>query len=170
RIRAGEDFEALAAEYSDDAGTASSGGSLGWIGRGMLEGPFEDALYAMQEIGDVSDPVKTDFGWHIIRFDEFRAGEERSFEEVREQLADEYRTERADDLYFDQANRLADLSFEEYDGLERVASTLGLELKHIDHFLRSGDPAAFPNSAPVVDAVFGFNAVDVGINSDLIEI
>src|SRR5690606_13819198 len=145
RIRAGEDFEALAAEHSDDAGTASSGGSLGWIARGMLEGPFEDALYAMEAVGDVSDPVKTDFGWHIIRFDDLRAGEERSFEEVRDQLANEYRTERADDLYFDQANRLADLAFEEYDSLERVASTAGLPLKRIDRFLRSGDPSAFPN-------------------------
>ena len=170
RIRAGEDFEALAAEHSDDAGTASSGGSLGWIARGMLEGPFEDALYAMEAVGDVSDPVKTDFGWHIIRFDDLRAGEERSFEEVRDQLANEYRTERADDLYFDQANRLADLAFEEYDSLERVASTAGLPLKRIDRFLRSGDPSAFPNSAPVVDAVFGVDAVDVGINSDLIEL
>src|SRR5690606_39581640 len=56
RIRAGEDFDALAAEHSDDPGTASTGGSLGWIGRGMLEGPFEDTLYSMGEVGEVSDP------------------------------------------------------------------------------------------------------------------
>ena len=170
RIRAGEDFDALAAEHSDDAGTASSGGSLGWIGRGMLEGPFEDTLYAMEAVGDVSDPVKTDFGWHIIRFDELRAGEERTFEEVRDQLVEDYQTERADDLFYEQANRLTDVAFEEYDNLERVASTLGLPLKRIESFPRTGDPDVFPNSAPIVDAVFGVEAVDVGINSDLIEL
>jgi|GEM_PF-38748 len=170
RIRGGEEFAALAAEYSDDPGTASAGGSLGWIGRGMLEGPFEDTLYAMAEVGDVSDPVKTDFGWHIIRLDDIRAGEERSFEEVRDQIALEYRTERADDLFFDQANRLADVAFEEYDNLERVASTLGLPLKRIENFTRSGSADAFPNGAPVIDAVFGFNATETGINSDLLEL
>ncbi|HEX6994557.1 MAG TPA: SurA N-terminal domain-containing protein [Gammaproteobacteria bacterium] len=170
RIRGGEDFAALAKEYSDDPGTASAGGSLGWITRGMLDAAFTDALYAMAEVGDVSDPVKTDFGWHIIRFDDIRPGEERSFEEVRDQLADEYRNERADDLFYDQANRLADVAFEEYDNLERVASMLGLPLKRLDAFPRSGDPEAFPNSAPVVDAVFGLDAVEVGVNSDLIEL
>lgn len=170
RIRAGEDFAALAAEHSDDPGTASSGGDLGWITRGMLDAAFTDALYSLAEVGDVSDPVKTDFGWHIIRFDDIRPGEERSFEEVRDQLAEEYQNERADDLYYDQANRLADVAFEEYDNLERVAQMLGLPLKHIESFPRSGDSDAFPNSAPVVDAVFGLDAAEVGVNSDLIEL
>ncbi len=170
RIRSGEDFAALAAEHSDDPGTASSGGSLGWIGRGMLAGPFEDTLYAMESVGDVSDPVRTDFGWHIIRYDELRAGEERSFEEVEESLTAEYRIERADDLYFNQANRLTDLAFEEYDSLERVAAAMELPLKEVESFPRSGDPTVFPNSAAVVDVVFGFQPLETGINSDLIEL
>src|SRR5690606_26384477 len=170
RIRAGEDFAALAAEHSDDPGTASSGGDLGWITRGMLDSAFTDALYELAEVGDVSDPVKTDFGWHIIRFNAVRPGEERSFEEVRDQLAEEYRIERVDDIYYDRANRLADVAFEEYDNLERVASTLGLPLERLDAFPRSGDPEAFPNSAPIVNVVFGFDALEIGINSDVSEL
>src|SRR5690606_2284250 len=169
RIRDGEDFAALAAEHSDDPGSAASGGDLGWIGRGSLDPAFEETLYSL-ELGEVAGPVRTDFGWHIIRFDEVREGEERSFDEVRGELLTELRNERADDTYFERANRLGDLAFEEYDSLERVAEQLGLPLKRVERFPRSGDRAVFPNSAPVVDAVFGFEPLDIGINSDLIEL
>src|SRR5690606_18745301 len=130
---------------------------------------FEETLYSL-ELGEVAGPVRTDFGWHIIRFDEVREGEERTFEEVRDELLTELRNERADDTYFERANRLGDLAFEEYDSLERVAEQLGLPLKRVERFPRSGDRAVFPNSAPVVDAVFGFEPLDIGINSDLIEL
>src|SRR5690606_23887522 len=169
RIRDGEDFAALAAEHSDDPGSAASGGDLGWIGRGSLDPAFEDALYSM-ELGEVAGPVRTDFGWHIIRFDEVREGEERTFEEVRDELLASLRDERADDVYFDRANRLGDAAFDEFDSLERVAERLDLPLKRIERFTRSGDRSAFPNSAPIVDVVFGFNPIDVGLNSDLVEL
>src|SRR5690606_38018199 len=169
RIRDGEDFAALAAEHSDDPGSAASGGGRGWIGRGSLDPAFEETLYSL-ELGEVAGPVRTDFGWHIIRFDEVREGEERTFEEVRDELLTELRNERADDIYFERANRLGDLAFDEFDSLERVAEQLGLPLKRVERFPRSGDRSAFPNSAPVVDVVFGFDPIDVGINSDLIEL
>src|SRR5690606_1136236 len=65
RIEAGEDFAELARELSADPGTRSSGGDLGWISRGMLVGPFEEALFSM-EAGEVRGPVITNFGVHII--------------------------------------------------------------------------------------------------------
>src|SRR5690606_10674415 len=169
RIRDGEDFAALAAEHSDDPGSAASGGGRGWIGRGSLDPAFEETLYSL-ELGEVAGPVRTDFGWHIIRFDEVREGEERTFEEVRDELLTELRNERADDIYFERANRLGDLAFDEYDSLERVAEQLGLAVKRIERFPRSGDRSPFPNSAPVVDVVFGFEPLDIGINSELIEL
>lgn len=169
RIRSGEDFAAVAAEVSDDVGTAQNGGDLGWITRGMLAGPFEDALFAM-EAGEIEGPVKTDFGYHIIRLDEIRAAEEQPFEEVRDELAEQYRTEQAEDLYYDRANMLADLAFDSYDNLASVAMELGLPLETVERFPRSGDPEVFPNSAPVVDVVFGAEALEVGVNSELIEL
>jgi peptidyl-prolyl cis-trans isomerase D len=95
RLRNGEDFAKLAGELSADAGTKAQGGDLGWIGRGALPGPFEEALYALQ-VGEVSAPVRSDSGYHIIRVDEVRAGTEQSFEAVREELATELRTRRAE--------------------------------------------------------------------------
>jgi parvulin-like peptidyl-prolyl isomerase len=66
RIQAGEDFAALAAEYSDDFGSAQTGGDLGWFGRGMMVAPFEEAAFSLP-VGEVSEPVQTDFGYHLIQ-------------------------------------------------------------------------------------------------------
>ncbi|MBP6440251.1 MAG: peptidylprolyl isomerase [Caldilineaceae bacterium] len=69
RILAGEDFAALAAEYSDDVGSGQNGGDLGWFGRGMMVAPFEEAAFSLP-VGEVSEPVKTDFGYHLIEVTE----------------------------------------------------------------------------------------------------
>lgn len=65
RILAGEDFAALAAEYSDDPGSGAKGGDLGWFGRGAMVAPFEEAAFSL-EIGEISEPIRTDFGYHLI--------------------------------------------------------------------------------------------------------
>ncbi|MBN1239164.1 MAG: SurA N-terminal domain-containing protein, partial [Gammaproteobacteria bacterium] len=170
QIRSGEaEFEDLAARVSDDPGTAEQGGDLGWIAPGMLAGPFEDALFEM-EVGEVRGPVETDFGYHVIKLEDVREGEEQSLDEVRDDLLEQYRTERADDLFYELANDLADRAFDAYDTLAPVAMGLDLELKTIDRFPRSGDSSAFPNSAPIVDAVFNSDETEGGVNSPLLEL
>jgi peptidyl-prolyl cis-trans isomerase C len=84
----GADFAAIAKEKSTDKGSAANGGDLGWFGLGMMVKPFEDAVVAM-EAGKISDPVKTDFGWHLIRLDEVRVAEAPKFEDVKGDLAGE---------------------------------------------------------------------------------
>jgi peptidyl-prolyl cis-trans isomerase D len=169
RIRNGEDFAAVAMEVSDDAGTKTQGGDLGWIGRGMLAGPFEDALFEMQ-IGDVRGPVQTTFGFHVIRLDEVRAGDLQPYAAVRDELLAEYQARRAEEIYYDRANELADGAFDAYDELASVAAELGLQLKTLSGFPRSGDPAAFANSAPVVQAAFDIDVLETRRNSPLVEL
>jgi len=67
RAMAGEDFATLAMENSQDPGSGKNGGDLGWFGRGRMVKPFEEAAFALKNIGDISAPVKSQFGWHIIK-------------------------------------------------------------------------------------------------------
>ncbi len=169
RLKAGEDFAAVAAEVSADAGTKTQGGDLGWISRGMLVGPFEDALFAL-EVGGISDVVRTEFGFHVIRLEEVRAGELQPFEAVRDELAAETKTRQAEDEFYERANRLADAAFDAHDELASVASAVDLPLKTAMAYPRTGDSSLFENSAAVVDAAFDEEIVDSGRNSELIEL
>ncbi len=88
RIVDGEDFAALAQEYSDDPGSSFSGGDLGWLGRGVTVPPFEEAAFAL-EVGQISEPVKSDFGYHIIEVldkDTERPKDEATLAQEREQV------------------------------------------------------------------------------------
>lgn len=91
----GADFAALARANSEDAGSKSGGGDLGWIEKnGAMVKPFEDAVFAMQP-GEIRGPVKSDFGFHVIQVREVRAGQQKPFEEVRAQLlAEQQQTDR----------------------------------------------------------------------------
>jgi peptidyl-prolyl cis-trans isomerase D len=169
RLRGGADFAAVAAEVSNDAGTKAQGGDLGWINRGTLTGPFEDALYAMQA-GQISDPVRTDAGFHIIRLDEVRAGAVQPFEAVREDIAAETKTREAENEFYDRANKLGEAAFDAFDDLEPVASASGLPIKTVMGFPRTGDPAVFENSAAVVQAAFAEEMLESKRNSGLVEL
>jgi peptidyl-prolyl cis-trans isomerase D len=171
RLRSGEDFAALATELSADAGSKAQGGDLGWISRGALPGPFEDALFALG-VGAISEPVLTDQGFHIIRLDELRSGEQQPFEAVREELAAETRTRRAEDTFFELAEELEDKAFEAYDSLAPVADEMQLPLKTLDGFARAGDVNLFPDAAngAVVQAAFAEEIVDSGRNTELVQL
>src|SRR5207237_9869619 len=79
QAKAGKDFGDLAKQYSEDPGSAKNGGDLGWAERSSFVAPFADALFGMH-VGEIKGPVKTQFGYHIIRLDEIQPGKSKSFE------------------------------------------------------------------------------------------
>jgi peptidyl-prolyl cis-trans isomerase C len=87
QIDAGADFADMAKQHSSD-GAAANGGDLGWFSDGMMVKPFQDAVFAM-EVGNVSDPVQTQFGWHLIQLKETRIAAAPSLDDLREELAAE---------------------------------------------------------------------------------
>lgn len=107
RLKKGESFEELAQKYSDDPGSASKGGDLGFFGSGMMVKPFEEAVFSLQP-GGLSELVKTDFGWHIIRLDEIRPAGLRPFDEVKDSIIARLKEERAKSALFEQASKLYD--------------------------------------------------------------
>ena len=169
RLEAGEDFQALASELSEDAGTRAQGGDLGWLSRGILVGPFEDALFAM-EVGDFQGPIKTAFGYHIILLEEIRAGDVQTFESVREELIGDYQSSRAETLFYEQATELADQAFDAFDELASVAAEIGLPLQSFEGLTRTGLGSPFAASAPVIQTAFSPEVLGQGENSGLVEI
>jgi len=86
-LRHGKDFATLAAEYSTDDSNKSRGGDLNWFPRGVMVKPFEKAVFALKKPGDISNPVKTQFGWHVIELLGKRPASRQTLEDARENIA-----------------------------------------------------------------------------------
>jgi peptidyl-prolyl cis-trans isomerase D len=168
RARAGEDFAKLAAENSDDPGSKSKGGDLGWATRESFVGPFADALFSMQ-VGEIRGPVKTQFGYHVIQLEEVDPAHQRSFDEVRAELEADYRREQAQTLFYERSQQLADEAFANLNELDTVASSLNLQLHTVEGFTRQGG-APFGDERKVVDAAFSEEVLQDRQNSPAISL
>lgn len=156
------------AEKSDAQGI--QGGSLGVIRKGMFAEPaFESALYELKQVGDISEPVRSSFGFHIIRLDAVTPERVKSFAEVREELAKELRQQRAEPRFYEETESLANLSHEHPDTLKPAAEALKLKVEQSPWFSRSGGEgvAAYPK---VVEAAFSEDVLKRGYNSEPIEV
>lgn len=168
QIIAGEDFASLARQYSQDPGSAADGGNLGEIERGMMVRPFENALFAMQ-VGEVSEPIVTTFGWHLIKLEQISGGKIRSFDEVRVDIEDEIRSDLAESQIYDLVENLANLAYEQSDSLLPAAEQLGLELQTSEWFDRqSGTGIAL--EPQVRNIAFSNQVLNQGVNSEAIEL
>jgi peptidyl-prolyl cis-trans isomerase D len=167
RAKAGEDFAKLAEQYSDDPGSKAQGGELGWATRESYVKPFADALFEMKK-GEISGPVKTQFGYHIIELEDVEPVHQRSYDEVKAELETDYRNDRAQSLFYEKSQQLADDSFAALTELDSVAKKLGMQLHTIDDFNRKGGgPLVDPK---VIDAVFSDDVLQERQNSPAISI
>jgi peptidyl-prolyl cis-trans isomerase D len=167
-VNGGGDFAKLAKEFSQDAGSAAQGGDLGWAERSYFVGPFADALFDMKP-GEVRGPVRTQFGYHIIRLDEVNAGKQKTFEEARAELEGEYRRQEAEKAFGEQQEKLADKAFESHDSLDPVATELSLPLREVAGYTRTEGGGPFGALQVVIDAAFSDEVLN-GENSQPIEI
>ncbi|MDP3878417.1 MAG: SurA N-terminal domain-containing protein [Methylobacter sp.] len=125
---AGKDFAALAAEVSDDKLTAKTGGDLGLFNVGVMEKAFEDAASTLK-LGEVSAPVKSAFGYHLIKVTELVPGEIKSFDTVKEELTKAYQKAQAENAFYEAGERLTEMSYENPDNLKTAADALGVGIK-----------------------------------------
>ena len=169
QVRAGGDFAALAKENSDDPGSAGNGGDLGWVERGLMVPPFEQAAFALKK-DEVSEPVRTDFGFHVIQVTGIRGGSDAGFAELRDQVEAAYRRVEAEDLYFDYAERLANAAYESPDSLTPASEALGLDIRTTDWVKRDTTLSGALGSPRVINAAFADDVLIEGNNSELIEV
>lgn len=163
----GADFAQLAAEYSQDIGSASQGGDLGYLTRGMFEGAFEDALFALQS-GEISSPVETEFGYHLIQLLEVRQTQAPELVDVEADLRERVAMDKSEADYVAALERLADLSFSSAD-LSAPADELGLQIRTAAPLSARGGEGDFANPK-VVRAAFSDTVVKEQLNSDPIEL
>ena len=164
----GADFAALARANSDDAGSKANGGSLGWLTKGGMPGAFDDAAFAMRA-GEVRGPVKTDFGWHVIKLDELRAGTRQPFEAVRPQLEQELVEGGRERAFNELSGKLVDAIYKNPNSLEPAARSMGLVVQTTPAFPRGGGPG-IASDQKVLRAAFSDTLIRDGTASDPIEL
>jgi len=167
RILAGESFEALAREYSEDPGSAESGGELGATAEGVYVPEFETALWSLKE-GEISEPVKTEFGYHLIQLNAIIEEEYPPFEQVRADIERRLRHEQAETLFRERERELDNLAFEHPDSLDELAASLGLEIQSAEGITREEGSGIFGN-VNLRDAVFADEVIAQGYNTPAVE-
>lgn len=165
-----KDFASLAAEVSDDKLTAEKGGDLGLFNVGVMEPAFEEAA-AKLKLGEVSEPVKSAFGYHLIKVTELTPSEVKSYETVKQEIATAYKKSQAESRFYELGESLAEVSYENPDSLQVVSETLGLEIKQTEMFGRNSgagiaEQEAVRNAAFSEDVLKGNNSEPVEIGTD----
>jgi peptidyl-prolyl cis-trans isomerase D len=157
--KSGQNFAALAKKYSQDPGSAHNGGSLGWIDRAGFVAPFADALFSMKAVGDIVGPVKTQYGYHIIRLDGIQPGRTKTLAEARPELQAQIQQSEA-------TNRFGDIEDQLQDGLQSPGATLAglakqfnLTTGQVPQFVRDAGGPPLGQAKPLQSQLFGSAAV-----------
>jgi peptidyl-prolyl cis-trans isomerase D len=168
RAQSGEDFTKLAQEFSQDPGSAQKGGDLGWADRKAYVGPFADAAFGMKE-GEIKGPVKTQFGYHILKLDGIRPAAAKTFEQAKSDLAAEYRQSEAERMFNDAQDQLADAALQNTSDIDVVARKAGLQVHDLPNFSRTDGGGDLGKVPAVLQAAFSQDALD-GRLSPIVEL
>lgn len=168
RAQAGEDFAKLAKEFSQDPGSAVQGGDLGWAERKVYVGPFGDAAFSMK-VDEIKGPIKTQFGYHILKLDGIQPTKVKSFDESKADLEAEYKRNEAERLFNNAQDQLADAALQNATDLDVVARKAGLKVQEIENFSRKDGGGALGNVPAVTEAAFSQDVLD-GRLSAIVEV
>jgi peptidyl-prolyl cis-trans isomerase D len=162
-INEGKSFDDLAKEYSIDTGSKNSGGDLGFFGIGVMVPEFETAVFAMKE-GEVSQPIKSEFGFHVIKLNKIKESSLKSFDEVKEQLVKIYQKNQGQKMIYDLSDEMTNLAYE--GSLEELAEKMNLKLQTSELFSKTSKS---PNKK-MINAAFSDPVLNRGENSEPIDL
>jgi peptidyl-prolyl cis-trans isomerase D len=159
--KSGQSFAALAKKYSQDPGSARNGGSLGWVDRGSFAQlqPFGDALFSIKSAGDIVGPVKTQYGYHIIKLDGIQPGRTKTLAEATPQLEAKLKQSLATNRFGDIEDSLQERLQDPGASLASLAKEFNLTSGEVPQFLRNSGGAPLGAALPVQSQVFGGNAI-----------
>ncbi|ANQ16519.1 peptidylprolyl isomerase [Vibrio natriegens] len=165
----GAEFATLAEEKSDDFGSAEIGGDLGWIERDVMDPAFEEAAFALENVGDVSELVKSDFGYHIIKLEELKDSVAKPFADVAAEIKQELVDQKAVDKFYELQNELERVAFEYPDSLDDASKAVDQEVKTTGFVSQADAPEVLRNPA-VMQAILSPEVKEDGLNSEAIEV
>lgn len=168
-IKGGADFATVAEESSEDSFSAENGGDLDYITPGMMDDAFDSAVFSLKNVGDVTDVVKTEFGFHIIKLTDLKPETIKPFSDVAGEIRENLITEKATDRFYELQSRMAEVAFEVPDTLDEVAAIANTSIETTPLFTRNDVPAEIDNPQVVSD-VFSPELIEEQVNSDLIEL
>jgi peptidyl-prolyl cis-trans isomerase D len=168
RAQAGEDFSALAKEFSQDPGSSALGGDLGWSERKVWVAPFADAAYSMK-VDEIRGPVKTQFGYHILKLAGIQAATVKTFEQSKTELETEYRRNEAERLFNSAQDQLADAALQNTTDIDVVARKAALTVLEIPAFSRLDGGAPLGKAPAVIEASFSQDVLE-GRLSQIVEV
>lgn len=168
RLDQGEDFAELARNASEDIGSAADGGDLGFAAPGVYDPTFESVLFSLAK-GEVSEPVRTEFGWHLIKLLDTREADVPSFAAIREKLERDLKAEKVEQRFVEAVRELENLAFEAAD-LQQPAQELGLRIQTTEAFGREGGQSGVAANRQVIQQAFSPELLEGGINSQALEL
>lgn len=169
QLKDGADFAKLAKENSDDPGSANMGGDLGFFQQGMMVPEFDKAVFSMNE-GEVSEPVKTDFGYHLIKLTAIQPKLTKPYESVKAEVEASYRKQEAEKTYFELLETMNTTAYEQPDSLAPAAELVGLTVQTTEAFSKSGGVDELTRNQKVLTAAFSNDVKTQGMNSASIEL
>ena len=171
RIEKGEDFATLAKELSNDTFSGENGGDLDFLEPGVMEPSFDDAAYALTAVGDMTELVKTSFGYHVIKLTELKKQVIQNLADVKTELQAKVSNDKAQEEFYTQTQEMARVSFEFPDSLEDAASEVNTPVETSVWLSNSGVNNKAPfNDPKVLEAAFSDLVLQDNMNSDIIEL
>ncbi len=169
QLKEGADFAELAKIHSQDPGSSEAGGDLGFFQRDVMDPAFEEAVFNL-EVGDISEPVQTEFGYHLIKLTDIDSPVGSDFADARDAVEQQYRRQQARQQFFDMADQLANLTYENPESLDIAAEALSLPIEKTDLFTRDGGSDSISAESKVVEAAFSDDVLNQDLNSPALEL
>ncbi len=166
-VKTGIDFDDIPQQHADLLSAQDEVGKTGSVSKGVMDPEFDEAMFSLS-VGDFSDVVRSKRGYHVIKLVEIKPTKTSTFEEAKEGIESEYRKEQAEAKYFEVADELQNLTYENQDSLDIAAETLDFEIKETQSFTRD-EGEELTRSPSILNAAFSEKVLQ-GANSEPIEL
>jgi peptidyl-prolyl cis-trans isomerase D len=153
KVKAGGDFAELAKQYSEDTGNKDQGGDLGWVVRGQMVPAFEQATFALQP-GQISDVVKTEYGYHVIKVHERDRAHMQTFDEVKDQIRQEIAQQKQQEQRLRKMDESVAVTRKFGADLDAAGRELGVPVETYGPFPRTNPPAGLPSTPIFISSIF----------------